>query len=217
MRASRARAGSSRRSTSAASISPVFRAAPGAQAGAGSSSWGSFKDIFSGIFSGRAAAAAAARSAAGHRSRVPGHGRLLDGDSRRPGAHPDQPPGDVPHLPRPGAHRRRDAVPGVQRHRPGDADGRADEVQHHLPALQRDGTHLERLPHLPRRGHGDAHRDGRVPHQAGHARRPAHPAAGQGQRRHQRRRGGRPVSDRAHRHASGVYARRATTFSSPCR
>ena len=55
---------------------------------------------------GRAASAGAARSAARHRSRIPGHGRLLDGDSRRPGAHPDQPPGSVPHLPRPGAHRR---------------------------------------------------------------------------------------------------------------
>ena len=51
----------------------------------------------------RAASAAAARPAAGHRSRVPGHGRFLDRDSRRPGAHPDQSPGNLPHLPRPGA------------------------------------------------------------------------------------------------------------------
>ena len=114
-----------------------------------------------------AASAAAARPAARHRSRIPGHGRLLDGDSRRPGAHPDQPPGDLPHLPRPGAHGRRDAMPGVPRHRPGDADGRAHEVQYYLPALQRDGAHLERLPHLPGRRHGDAHGDGGVSHQAG--------------------------------------------------
>ena len=50
-----------------------------------------------------AAGAAAARAAAGHRSRIPGHGGLLDGDSRRPGAHPGAPPGDLPHLPRAGA------------------------------------------------------------------------------------------------------------------
>ncbi len=126
---------------------------------------------------GRAAAAAAARSAARHRSRIPGHGRLLDGDSRRPGAHPDQSPGSLPHLPRPGAHRRGEDVPGVQRHRPGDADGRAHEVQHPLPELQRNGENFERLPNLPRRGYGHALGDGGVPHQAGYARRPAHPAA----------------------------------------
>ena len=135
----------------------------------------------------RRAARATARTAARHRSRVPGHGRLLDGDSRRPGAHPDQSPGGVPHLPRPGAHRRREDLPGVPRLGPGDADGRAHEVQHHMPALQRDGKDFKRLPHLPRRGYGDALGGGRVPHQGGHARRPAHPPAGQGQRRHERR------------------------------
>ena len=83
-----------RRSTLTASIFPAFRAGraskQGQQAGAGSASWGSFKDIFSGIFYRRAAAAAAARAAAGNRSRIPGDGRFLDGDSRRPGAHPGQ-------------------------------------------------------------------------------------------------------------------------------
>ena len=65
------------------------------QGGAGhGAGWGSFKDIFSGIFSGAQQRAASARSAAGHRSRIPGHGRLLDRDSRRPGAHPGPSPGE---------------------------------------------------------------------------------------------------------------------------
>ena len=83
------------------------RASGGQQAGAGSRSWGSFKDIFSRHLFRRAAAAAAARAAAGHRSRVPGHGGFLDRHPRRPGAHPGESAGDLPHLPRPGAHRRR--------------------------------------------------------------------------------------------------------------
>ncbi len=78
---------------------------PGQGAGAAGASWGSFKDIFSGIFSG-AQHPQRARAAARHRSRIPGHGRFLDGDSRRPGAHPDQSPGSVPNLPRAGAYRR---------------------------------------------------------------------------------------------------------------
>ena len=118
---------------------------PGQQAGAGSSSWGSFKDIFSGIFSG---------AQQPQRPRGPQPGTDLEyqatvdfwtairGGQARIQV---QSPGDLPHLPRAGAHRRADAVPGVQRHRPGDADGRADEVQHSLPALQRDGAHVERL------------------------------------------------------------------------
>ena len=56
-----------------------------------------------------AAAATGARAAAGHGPRIPGHGGLLDGDSRRAGAHADQPPGDVSDLPRAGADRRTDA------------------------------------------------------------------------------------------------------------
>ena len=44
----------------------------------------------------RAAGAAAARPAARHRSRISGHRRFLDRHSRRPGAHPDQPPGGCP-------------------------------------------------------------------------------------------------------------------------
>ena len=56
----------------------------------------------------RAAAAAAARPAAGQRSGIPGHGGLLDGHPRRPGAARGASPGDLPHLPRPGAHRRAD-------------------------------------------------------------------------------------------------------------
>jgi molecular chaperone DnaJ len=106
---------------------------------------GQLQGYFFGDLFRSAAGAAAARAAAGNRSRVPGDGGLLDGDSRRPGAHSGEPAGDLPDLPRAGAHGRRDAVPGVQRHRPGDADGRADEVQHSLPALQRDGAHLERV------------------------------------------------------------------------
>ena len=75
------------------------------QTGGGSSSWGSFKDIFSGIFTGAQQPQQTARAAAGNRSRVPGHGRFLDGDPRRPGAHADAPAGDLPDLPRPGAAR----------------------------------------------------------------------------------------------------------------
>ena len=40
---------------------------------------------------------------------------------------------------------------------------------------------------------------------------------GKGNAGTERRRGRRPVPHRAHRHASGLHARRATTFSSPCR
>jgi curved DNA-binding protein CbpA len=87
-----------------------------------------------------AAAAAPARPAAGHRPRVPGHRGLLDRHSRRTGAHPGQSPGGLPHLPRAGAVQRVHAVSGMQRHRAGDADGRAHEVQHILPTLQRDGA-----------------------------------------------------------------------------
>ena len=45
-------------------------------------------------------------------------------------------------------------MPRVPRHRPGHADGRPHEVQHHLPALQRHRPRGQRLPHLPWRGHG---------------------------------------------------------------
>ena len=86
-----------------------------------------------------------------------------------------------PDMPRDGADGRADDVSGVQRHRPGNADGRAHEVQYSLPALQRHGSSLKRLRDLPRRRHGEPHRDGGVPHQAGHARRAADPPAGQGQ------------------------------------
>jgi curved DNA-binding protein CbpA len=58
-------------------------------------------------------------------------------------------------MPGPGAYRRPHAVPGVQRHRPGDADGRPHEVQYSLPALQRHRPHLERLRNLPWRGRGE--------------------------------------------------------------
>ena len=127
----------SRRWTSAASTSPAFRAAGAAAASRRvrvRSPWGSFKDIFSGIFSG---------AQQPQRPRGPQPGTDLEyqatvdfwtairGGQARIQV---QPPGDLPHLPRAGAHRRADAVPGVQRHRPGDADGRADEVQHSLPA-----------------------------------------------------------------------------------
>jgi len=39
-------------------------------------------------------------------------------------------------VPRDGARGRADAMPGVQRDRAGDADGRADEVQYSVPAVQ---------------------------------------------------------------------------------
>jgi hypothetical protein len=60
-----------------------------------------------------AASAAAARPAARHRPRIPGHSRFLDRHPRRPGAHPDQPPGNLPLLPRPGEHRRRASAPSA--------------------------------------------------------------------------------------------------------
>ena len=152
------------------------------QAGAAASvGWGSFKDIFSGIFSG---------AQQPQRPRGPQPGTDLEyqatvdfwtairgGQARIQVNRQEMCPtchgqahtgGPMP-------------VPGVPRHRPGDADGRPHEVQHPLPALQRHRPHVERLPHLPRRGHRDAHRDGGFPHQGGHARRPAHSAAGQRQ------------------------------------
>jgi curved DNA-binding protein CbpA len=96
-----------RRSTSAASTSPAFKAewGPGSRAPARRRLGQLQRHLLRHLLR-RAAAPAAARPAARHRPRIPGHGRLLDGHSRRPGAHPDQSPGSVPHLPRPGAHRR---------------------------------------------------------------------------------------------------------------
>ena len=137
----------------------------GAAGGAGFAVVGQLQGYFFRHLHRGAAAAAAARSAAGNGSGVPGHGGLLDGDSRRAGADAGESPGDLPDLSRAGAHRRADAVSGVQRHGPGDADGRADEVQHSLPALQRDGADFKRLRHLPRRGRGEPDGDGGVPHQ----------------------------------------------------
>ena len=123
---------------------------PGPQAGAGSSAWGSFKDIFSGIFSG---------AQQPQRPRGPQPGTDLEyqatvdfwtairgGQARIqvnrqetcPTCHGQAQTGGP------------DAVPGVQRDRPGDADGRADEVQYPLPALQRDRAHHRTLRHLPR-------------------------------------------------------------------
>ena len=47
-------------------------------------------------------------------------------------------------------------VSGVPRHGPGDADGRADEVQHPVPALRRHRQGAERVRDLRRRRRGDA-------------------------------------------------------------
>jgi len=82
------------------------------QTGPGSAGWGNFKDIFSGIFSGAQQAAAPARAAARYGPRVPGHRGLLDCYPRGSGASPGKPPGDLPHLPRPGAIRRVHPMPG---------------------------------------------------------------------------------------------------------
>ena len=77
---------------------------PGPGAGAGSNTWGSFKDIFSGIFTGQQQQQRRPRgSPGGNGSRVSGHHRFLVGDSRRPGPHPGKSAGGLPHLPRNGA------------------------------------------------------------------------------------------------------------------
>ena len=60
-----------------------------------------------------------------------------------------------------------DGLSGVQRHRQRDPDGRRDEVQPHLPALQRHGTAAECLPDLPRRRPGVALRTRGCSHSAG--------------------------------------------------
>ena len=147
--------GAAGRWTSTGSTFPDSRAGRGTQAaqqaGAGSASWGSFKDIFSGIFSG-----------AQHpqRPRGPQPGTDLEyqatvdfwtairGGQARIQVNRQETCPTCHGQAHTGGH---DAVPGVQRHGAGDADGRADEVQHSLPALQWDGADFERLRHLPRR------------------------------------------------------------------
>ena len=137
-----------------------FQGGPGQQAaqqtGPGSACWGSFKDIFSGIFTG---------AQQPQRPRGPQPGTDLEyqatvdfwtairGGQARIQVNRQE---ICPTCHGQAHDRRAHAVPGVQRHRPGDADGRAHEVQHSLPALQRDGTHLQRLPHLPWRGRWSA-------------------------------------------------------------
>src|ERR1035437_4582749 len=66
--------------------------------------------------------------------------------------------------------------------------GRAHEVQHSLPQVQRPGPHLQCLLHLSRRGRGQPQRTRRVSHQDRHAQRAADSPARQGQRRWERRR-----------------------------
>ena len=189
-----------------------FQGGPGStgqQAGAGSASWGSFKDIFSGIFSGRAAAAAAARPAAGNRSGVSGHCGLLDGDSRRPGAHCR-------------CIARRSARPATARRQTGgpmqcpECNGTGQVTQmggrmkFNIPCPRCNGTGRISNVCATCRGEGVVSRDGDggVPHQAGHPRRTAHPPAGQGKCRGERRPGRGSVCDRAHRDAPGLHPRR---------
>ena len=107
MRGNKARA-DSRRSTSTASISPVFKTARMDRRRALVPPPGAASKTFFPASSPERTAAAAARSATGHRSRIPGDGGLLDGDSGRPGAHPDPSAGGLPYLPRAGAHGRPD-------------------------------------------------------------------------------------------------------------
>ena len=100
-----------------------------------------------------------ARAEAGDRPGIPGERGLLVGGARRRGAAGDSAAGDVSGVQGQVDDRRKHRVPGVQRHRPGDADGRADEVQYPVSALQRYGQGAERLPDLRRRGRGDAKRE----------------------------------------------------------
>ena len=125
----------------------------GAQEQAGGGFGGSFKDIFGGIFSG------------GHKARGPRPGTDLEyqvsvdfwsavrgGVARLEIQRQETVPGVQGQV----DHGRRQRVPGVPRHGPGDADGRTDEVQHPVSALRRDGQGAERLPDMRRRGRGDA-------------------------------------------------------------
>ena len=151
----------------------------GQQAGAGSSTWGSFKDIFSGIFTG---------AQQQQRPRGPQPGTDLEyqatidfwtairGGQARIQVHRQE---TCPTCHGQAQYGRSDDVSGVQRHGPGDADGRAHEVQYPMPALRRNGPRDERLSDLPWRRHGRPHGDGGVSHQGGYARRTADPAAGQ--------------------------------------
>ena len=130
-----------------------FQGGAGPQTGAGSSSWGSFKDIFSGIFSG-------AQHADQPRGPQPGtdleYQATIDfwtairGGQARIQINRQE---ICPTCHGEGARGRRDPMPRVPRHRPGNADGRPHEVQHHLPALQWYRPHCQCLSHLPRRGH----------------------------------------------------------------
>lgn len=126
----------------------------GQQAGPGSSSWGSFKDIFSGIFTGA--------QQQQQRPHGPQPGTDLEYQAtidfwsaiRGGQAHPGAPSGNLSHVSWSGAYRRRSGVSRMQRHRAGHANGRPHEVQYPMPGLQRNRPRDERLPDLSRRRHG---------------------------------------------------------------
>ena len=187
-----------------------FQSGPGMhpeqQAGSGSASWGSFKDIFSGIFSG-------AHEAQRPRGPQPGtdleyqatvdfwtaiRGGLARLDVHRqevcPTCHGQASSGGPMQCPE---------CKGT-----GQVTQMGGRMKFNIPcpALQRNRADDKCLRHLPRRGPGQPQRGGRVSHQGRHARRAADSPARQGQRRGKRRRARRPVSHRPHRHAPGLHA-----------
>ena len=92
---------------------------------------------------------------AGDGSGVPGERGLLDGGARRRDAAGDSAAGDLSGVQGQVDDGREYGVPGVPWVGPGDADGRADEVQYPVSAVRRYGQGAERLPDLRWRGRGD--------------------------------------------------------------
>jgi molecular chaperone DnaJ len=156
----------------AASISPASagKGLPPAARRPDRQSWGSFRDIFSGIFTGNEQNTLSSGGRAGRSPGRTSNTRRRSSSGRRFAAAMRASRFTARRFAPPATDRRlpaRHAVPGVQRHGPGDADGRPHEVQHSLPALRRLGAHLQRLPDLPRRGAGASDRVDRVSHQGG--------------------------------------------------
>ena len=127
-------------------------AAQAARCGGAAGGGGGFRDIFSQFFGGRQPRGSEPRPGEGRRPRIRAEHRFLAGHPRHAGAAQHHAPGNLRDLPRHRVGRRqRGGLPGVQRHRQRDPDGRRDEVQSYVPALRRTGRLQNACPDVPRR------------------------------------------------------------------
>ena len=193
LRAPAARGRPSRPSTLADSTFPVSRAASrrSRAAARAPSGWGSFKDIFSGIFTGAQHPQPPRGPQPGtdleYQATVDFWTAIRGGQARIqinrqevcPSCHGQAHTGG--------------STTCTECHGTGQVTQMGGRMKFNItcPSCNGTGKIVKRLRELPRRGHRDALGDGRVPHQAGHARRAAHSFAGQ----RQRRRNGGPAGD----------------------